>query len=64
MRVANYEEYCQPMLDHLFNFKSQHWDENIRELSADTFFRLVKFKTEYARSTVNLYFLVIFFYKF
>lgn len=42
------------MINHLFELKSLHWDENIRELSADTFFLLVEYDYAYIRSTVNL----------
>lgn len=55
MRVADYEEYRRPMLDHLLEFKSQHWDEAIRELTADAFALLVGFDCAYARNTVNFF---------
>jgi hypothetical protein len=34
VKVAQYEPYRRPILDHLMNFKVSHWDANIRELAA------------------------------
>jgi hypothetical protein len=54
VRVADYREYRVPMLDHLLQLKSQHWDEAIRELAADSMQRLVGFDVEYSRNVVGV----------
>ena len=33
-QVASYEEYTQPLIDHLVDLKVEHWDCAIREIAA------------------------------
>lgn len=33
-QVAAYDEYTQPLVDHLVDLKVEHWDSAIRELAA------------------------------
>lgn len=53
VKVANYSAYRKPLLHHLCYFKSQHWDEFIREMAANSIERLVEFDVEYSKNNVH-----------
>ena len=38
--IADYDEYKQPIIDHLLEHKYNHWDQSIRELTAQALFKL------------------------
>jgi tubulin-specific chaperone D len=45
--VAQFEEYTQPLIDHLLVRKVNHWDTAIRELTAKTLRKLTKRAPDY-----------------
>lgn len=50
--IAQYEEYTIPLIDHLVDMKSGHWDITIRELTAKTLNKLTARNIDYMINTV------------
>ena len=48
--VCGFEDYRESLLDHLLNVKSQHWDQAIRELTAESFGVLCEIDSDYMLS--------------
>ncbi|RMZ99376.1 tubulin-specific chaperone D [Brachionus plicatilis] len=45
--IASFEEYRQQIVDHLMVHKFNHWDHSIRELTAQSFFKLTPLCPDY-----------------
>ena len=50
--IAKYEEYTIPLIDHLVELKTSHWDIAIRELTAKALNKLTYHNPEYMAKTV------------
>ncbi|XP_048478977.1 tubulin-specific chaperone D [Plutella xylostella] len=50
--VASFPEYTIPLIDHLVDLKTEHWDCAIRELSAKALHKLTHKAPEYVATTV------------
>lgn len=50
--IAQYDEYTIPLIDHLVEIKTAHWDTAIRELTAKTLNKLTHHNVEYMSTTV------------
>lgn len=50
--IAQYEEYTIPMIDHLVDIKTGHWDISIREITAKTLNKLTARNVDYMKSTI------------
>lgn len=50
--IAQYEEYTQPLINHLAERKVGHWDLHVRELAAKALNRLAKVAPSYLADTV------------
>ncbi|XP_050073565.1 tubulin-specific chaperone D [Anopheles maculipalpis] len=50
--IAKFHEYKYNLIDHLISRKINHWDTNIRELSAQALRNLTKHAPEYMRDTI------------
>ncbi|TPX36633.1 hypothetical protein SmJEL517_g01309 [Synchytrium microbalum] len=50
VEVSKFEEYRHPLVDHLVNVSTQHWDRAIREVASKALYRLTKLDLEYALS--------------
>uniref|UniRef100_A0A914GRG9 Tubulin-specific chaperone D n=1 Tax=Globodera rostochiensis TaxID=31243 RepID=A0A914GRG9_GLORO len=46
--AAHFGYFVRPMLDHLCELKSVHWDEMVRKLAADSIQRIAVFDSDYA----------------
>jgi tubulin-specific chaperone D len=52
--IAKHEEYTIPLIDHLVELKTGHWDISIRELTAKALHKLTHHNPEYmAKSVLN-----------
>ncbi|KAH7727513.1 beta-tubulin cofactor D family protein [Aphelenchoides avenae] len=49
VQVAEHAAYRVPMLNHLVDMKSVHWDEKIRVLASDALLRIASFESDYCR---------------
>lgn len=45
--IASFEEYRQQIIDHLTEHKFNHWDQTIRELTAQSFYKLTPLCPDY-----------------
>uniref|UniRef100_A0A182WYJ1 Tubulin-specific chaperone D n=1 Tax=Anopheles quadriannulatus TaxID=34691 RepID=A0A182WYJ1_ANOQN len=50
--IAKFDEYKYNLIDHLISRKINHWDTNIRELSAQALNNLTKHAPQYMQNTV------------
>ncbi|KAG5683911.1 hypothetical protein PVAND_013169 [Polypedilum vanderplanki] len=50
--IAQYDEYTIPLIDHLVEIKTAHWDTAIRELTAKTLNKLTNRNVNYMAQTV------------
>lgn len=50
--IAQYEEYTIPLIDHLVDFKTGHWDISIRELTAKALSKLTSRNIDYMNNTI------------
>ncbi|XP_061386956.1 tubulin-specific chaperone D [Musca vetustissima] len=50
--IAEFEEYCRPLIDHLVDRKVNHWDTAIRELTAKALHKLTRRAPEYMADIV------------
>lgn len=50
--VASFSEYCQALIDHVVNVKIEHWDAEIRTLSAEALHNLTPCNPDYMVNTV------------
>ncbi|TPX38881.1 hypothetical protein SeLEV6574_g07547 [Synchytrium endobioticum] len=46
--IAKFDQYRRPLMDHLVNVSTQHWDRSIRELASATLYKLTKLDLVYA----------------
>ena len=45
--IADFDEYKQPIVDHLLEHKFNHWDQSIRELTSQALFKLTSCCPDY-----------------
>ena len=45
--VASFDEYKQPIVDHLLEHKFNHWDESVRDLTAQSLYKLTSCCPDY-----------------
>ncbi|XP_067133607.1 tubulin-specific chaperone D [Centruroides vittatus] len=50
--IAQFEEYAQPLIDHLLMHKVNHWDQTLRELSSKSLHNLTPRAPEYTITNV------------
>ena len=50
--IAEFDEYRQPVIDHLLEYKFNHWDQAVRELTSKALFNLTDCCPEYMASVV------------
>lgn len=50
--IAQYEEYTIPLIDHLVDIKTGHWDISIREITPKTLNKLTARNVEYMKMTI------------
>jgi tubulin-specific chaperone D len=50
--IASYTEYTQPLITHLLEYKFNHWDAEIRELTAKALFNLTSICPDYMSQNI------------
>lgn len=50
--VAQFSEYTQPLITHLLEYKFNHWDQEVRELTSQALFNLTAVCPEYMSGTI------------
>ena len=50
--IADFDEYKQPIIDHLLEHKYNHWDQSIRELTSQALFKLTSCCPDYMAFSV------------
>lgn len=50
--IASYAEYTKPLLTHLLDYKLNHWDDDIRELTSKALFNLTSICPDYMSETI------------
>lgn len=52
VQIATFQEYNEPLLNHLATVKMSHWDKNIRELTSKAFFYLTPTNPSYLHDKI------------
>ena len=50
--VAQFSEYTEPLITHLLDYKFNHWDQEVRELTSQALFNLTAVCPEYMSGTI------------